>query len=229
MDILYLVDRLENLIASSRRMPLLNQIIIKEGDILAIVEQMRTSIPDEIKQARRIIQDKERILAQAQADASTLLAKAREEADKAVSREHLLRAAEERAREILRRSEEQAQQVARRADAESEQLKDEADAYVAETLRGLRDHLMDFETEIERWILSIEKGLESLASHSDDDEAVHEEDGDHGEDAGNTPAPYSMGEAAAGEDDEDESSMPGSRPVPRRASLANDTMGGPML
>jgi hypothetical protein len=230
MDILYLVDRLENLIASSRRMPLLNQIIIKEGDILAIVEQMRTSIPDEIKQARRIIQDKERILAQAQADASTLLAKAREEADKAVSREHLLRAAEERAREILRRSEEQAQQVARRADAESEQLKDEADAYVAETLRGLRDHLMDFETEIERWILSIEKGLESLASqHSDDDETVHEEDGDHGEDAGNTPAPYSIGGVADGEEDEDESSMPRNRPVPRRASLANDTRGGPML
>jgi len=230
MDILYLVDRLENLIASSRRMPLLNQIIIKEGDILAIVEQMRTSIPDEIKQARRIIQDKERILAQAQADASTLLAKAREEADKAVSREHLLRAAEERAREILRRSEEQAQQIARRAGAESEQLKDEADAYVAETLRGLRDHLMDFETEIERWILSIEKGLESLASqHSEDDEAVHGEDGDHGEDADNMPAPYSIGGVAAGEEDEDESSRPRNRPVPRRASLANDTRGGPML
>ena len=69
MDILYLVDRLDNLIASSHRMPLVNQILIKEGDILNIVDQMRTSIPDEIKQARRIIQEKERILAQAQADA----------------------------------------------------------------------------------------------------------------------------------------------------------------
>lgn len=230
MDILYLVDRLENLIASSRRMPLLNQIILKEGDILAIVEQMRTSIPDEIKQARRIIQDKERILAQAQADASTLLAKAREEADKAVSRENLLRTAEERAREILRRSEEQAQQIARRAGAESEQLKDEADAYVAETLRGLRDHLMDFETEIERWILSIEKGLESLASqHSEDDAADHEQDGDHGEDEDNMPTPYGIGDSADGEEDEGESPTPRNRPVPRRASLANDTMGGPML
>ena len=58
MDILYLVDRLENLIAGSRRMPLVNQIILKEGDILNIVDQMRTTIPDEIKQARRVIQEK---------------------------------------------------------------------------------------------------------------------------------------------------------------------------
>lgn len=233
MDILYLVDRLENLIASSRRMPLLNQIIIKEGDILAIVEQMRTSIPDEIKQARRVIQDKERILAQAQADASTLLAKAREEADKAVSRESLLRAAEERAREMLRRSEEQAQQITRRAGAEGEQLKDEADAYVAETLRGLRDHLMNFETEVERWILSIEKGLESLAPQNDADGEDNAEDSDDGEDAGNTPAPYTIVARAADENEsegEDEfPTPPRSHPVPRRASLANDTMGGPML
>jgi len=77
VDILYLVDRLENLIASSRRMPLVNQIIIKEADILSIVDQMRTSIPDEIKQARRIIQEKERILAQAQARSTALLEWAR--------------------------------------------------------------------------------------------------------------------------------------------------------
>src|SRR5207237_9639710 len=79
LDMLYLVDRLENLIASSHRIPLTNQIRIKEVDILNIVDQMRTSIPDEIKQARRVIQEKERILAQAQADGSALLSTARNE------------------------------------------------------------------------------------------------------------------------------------------------------
>jgi hypothetical protein len=222
VDILYLVDRLENLIASSLRMPLLNQIVIKEGDILNIVDQLRTSIPDEIKQARRIIQEKERIIAQAQTDASALLAKAREEADKAVSRESLLRAAEERAKEILRRSEEQAQQLTRRAEAEGEQLKNEADAYVAETLRGLHEHLMGFETEVDRWILSIEKGLESLAAQND---------GADGEDGGDTPAPYAIVAKAGDElEDEDEDPRPSrGHPIPRRASLANDTMGGPKL
>lgn len=189
MDILYLVDRLENLIAGSRRMPLVNQIIIKESDILNIVDQLRTTIPDEIKQARRIIQDKERILAQAQADANALLARARAESEQAVNREGLLRAAEVRSQELLRRAEE-----------EAEQLKNEADGYVVETLRALRDHLSSIETDIGRSILSIEKGLASLEGEP--------------EDAANDGAYYEDEQAA--------------RPVPRRASLAADTMGGPM-
>ena len=198
MDILYLVDRLENLIAGSRRMPLFNQIMLKESDILNIIEQMRTAIPDEIKQSRRIIQEKERILAQAQADASALLARAREESERAMNREGLLRAAEDRSKDLLRQAEETA-----------EQLKIEADAYVAETLRALREHLSSIELEVGRSILSIEKGLASLGV--DPDEAGDNE-------AQDDPYP----------DDEIEELQEEAPPRPRSSSLAADTLGGPM-
>jgi hypothetical protein len=194
MDILYLVDRLENLIAGSRKMPLTNSIMIKESDILNIVDQMRTSIPDEIKLARRIIQDKERIIAQAQADASTLLARAREESEKAIEREGLLKAAGEQSQAMVREAEEQA-----------EKLKTDADVYVVETLRALREHLNAIEISVSRTILSIEKGLESLeqpleGENMDGSFAVYEED---------------RGEQLQ------------AHGMPRRASLAADTMGGP--
>ena len=184
IDILYLVDRLENLITSSRRVPLVNQIMIKEADILSIIDQMRTSIPDEFKQARAIIHDKERILAQAQADASKLMARAQEEAEEAVHREGLLRMADEKA----------------------EQIKVEADAYVAETLRALRDHLTSIEMDIDRSILSIEKGLASLE--------IADEEGqvDEYEDTGNRQPDISSQ----------------IKTTPRSASLAVDTIGGPV-
>jgi hypothetical protein len=156
---MYLVDRLENLIAGSRRMPLVSQIIVKEADIMNIVDQLRTTIPDEIKQARRVIQDKERILAQAQAEANALLARAREESEQAVNRQGLLKAAEARSQELVRRAEE-----------EAAALKTEADGYVVETLRALRDHLNSVETDIGRSILSIEKGLATLEGEMGDEE-----------------------------------------------------------
>jgi len=184
IDILYLVDRLENLITSSRRVPLVNQIMVKEADILSIIDQMRTSIPDEFKQARAIIHDKERILAQAQADASKLMARAQEKAEEAVHREGLLRMADEKA----------------------EQIKVEADAYVAETLRALRDHLTSIEMDIDRSILSIEKGLASLELPDEGgEEDVYEE---VGKEQRNVPSSV--------------------KTMPRSASLAVDTMGGPI-
>jgi len=209
MDILYLVDRLDNLIASSRRMPLVNQILIKEGDILNIVDQMRTSIPDEIKQARRIIQEKERILAQAQADATTLLTRAREETERAMNREGLLRAAEARSQELVRQAEERAHSVTEQAEEHGEQLKNEADNYVAETLRNLKDHLASIEMDISRTILSIDKGLESLE--------IPEEEGEE-----ELEMYYEESEGSTELED-----LP-VRSVPRRASLANDTQGGPV-
>jgi len=181
-DILFLVNRLDNLIASSRKMPLVDQLLVKEADIRSIIHEMRIAIPDEIKQARRIIQDKERILAQA-----------REESERALKREGLLHSAEERSQEILRL-----------ADEKAEQIKVEADAYVVETLRALRDHLATIEMDVGRSILSIEKGLASL-------EEVPEEEDVYGEE----------------EEEEAEDKQPPSRPTPRRASLAADTMGGP--
>ena len=184
MDILYLVGRLENLVSNSRRLPLVNQIMVKEADILNIIDQMRSSIPDEFKQARAIIHDKERILAQAHTDANKLLARAQEEAEVAVHREGLLRLADEKA----------------------EQIKVEADGYVVETLRALRDHLTSIEMDIDRSILSIEKGLASLEIPDEE----HEEDVD--EEVGNGQPDISS-------------------PIktrPRSASLAVDTMGGPI-
>ena len=184
IDILYLVDRLENLITSSRRVPLVNKIMVKEAEILSIIDQMRTSIPDEFKQARAIIHDKERILAQAQADANKLMARAQEEAKEAVHREGLLRMADEKA----------------------EQIKVEADAYVAETLRALRDHLTSIEMDIDRSILSIEKGLASLELPDEEgEEDVYEE---VGKEQRNGPSSV--------------------KTMPRSASLAVDTMGGPI-
>ena len=203
MDILYLVDRLENLVANSKKMPLVNQIILKEAELLTIIEQMRTSVPGEVKQARRIIQEKERILTQAQNDASNLVTRAREEMERAMNREGLLRAAEERSQEIIRRANEQAQMIVRRAESHTEQMQIESDTYAAETLRNLREHLLTVEMEIERTVMSIERGLESLEERPPEEIATQEQEQEH-EETHNSISPQ-----------------------PRRASLAADTIGGP--
>ncbi len=208
MDILYLIDRLDNLIASSRRMPLVNQIMLKEDEILSIIDQMRTSIPEEVKQARRIMQEKERILSLAQEEASNLLARAREETEHAMQREGLLHAAEERSQELIRQAARRSEEMVRQAEEDAERLKDDADAYVVETLRAIREHLLGVETDIGRTIMSIERGLDAMENASSENMQPGERD------------------AEMGEEDVETRQAP-RHPVPRRASLAADTMGGP--
>ena len=125
-----------------------------------------------------------------------------------MNREGLLQAAEARSQEIVRQATEQAQQVIRRSHEQAEQREAGADVYAAETLRNLREHLLAIEMQISRNILSIEKGLESLGiSPQDEEEQVVMED--------------------EGDGEVEKSEEPAVQPVPRRASLATDTMGGP--
>lgn len=212
MDILYLVDRLGNCISNGQRIPLVNQVILKEGELLAILDEMRTCIPTELKQAQRIIQEKERILAQAQADATAILSRAREEAERILSQDNLRHLSEERAHEMMRRATEQAQLIMRRAEEQTTQLRREADGYATETLRNLREHLTDIETDLGRTILSIEKGLETLTIEPGDLEEIDEEL--VAEDI----------EAVPTQEDIPPSDTP-SPPQPRRSALAADTLG----
>lgn len=226
MDILYLVDRLENIIANSRKMPLLNQIVFKENDVvtmLNILEQMHNSIPGEFAQAQRIMQERDHILAQAEAEAAALREKAqgeatilrnkvREESDRALNREGLLRTAEERSQDIMRQAREQAREIMRQAEEHTEHMKADADAYAAETLQNLKEHLASIETEVSRNILSIEKGLESLEAQKYEEIYATDNDGVENE----------LDDIDAVAEDQ----LP-AYPSPRRSSLANDTMGGP--
>jgi hypothetical protein len=211
MDILYLVDRLGNYISNGQRIPLVNQVILKESELLAILDEMRTRIPAELKQAQRIIQDKERILAQAQADATAILARAREEVERTLSQDNLLHLSEERAQEMMRLATEQAQLIICRAEEHTTQLRREADGYATETLRNLREHLTDIETDLGRTILSIEKGLETLTLQPSDPEEIDEELVAEGIEAMPTQAIPPSDTPSLSQ--------------PRRSALAADTMG----
>ena len=210
MDILYLVDRLGNYISNGQRIPLVNQVILKEGELLAILDEMRTCIPAEIKQAQRVVQDKERILAQAQADATAIISRAREEAERTLNQDNLLQLSQERAHEMMRLATEQAQLIIRRAEEHTTQLRREADGYATETLRNLREHLTDIETDLGRTILSIERGLETLTLQPNDSEEIDEDL--VAEDIETIPTQEGI-------------PPPDIPPQPRRSALAADTMG----
>ena len=67
MDILHLIDRLEELVAEARRMPIGQGVVIDRRRLLELVDHMRSSVPWEVKDARGIVDEKEAILEEAAA------------------------------------------------------------------------------------------------------------------------------------------------------------------
>jgi hypothetical protein len=131
MDIQHLVDRLEQMLAESRRLPLTSSLLVDEDRIFNIVDQMRVSIPEEVKRANRVEAEKERILAQAKEEADRIRDLAKQEASELVRRDSIMGSAQQRSDTILER--------ARR---EAEIMRAESDVYALTVLSKLEEDLL---------------------------------------------------------------------------------------
>jgi F0F1-type ATP synthase membrane subunit b/b' len=130
MDILQLVDRLEELFNQSRPIWLTHSVIVDEDKFLDIIDQMRITIPEEVKKAQQLFAQKDRIMAQAQEEANRTLELARQKAAELVEKEPLTEEAKRRAVQIVDQ-----------ARVESEGVKDGADEYSRESLANLVNEL----------------------------------------------------------------------------------------
>jgi cell division septum initiation protein DivIVA len=144
MDILHLVDRLEELFNESKSIPFTHNVVVDEDLMLDIIDQMRVSIPEEIKKAQQLLAQRDRILAQTQEEANRTLALAREKGEQIVEHDAITEAARTRAEQIIEQ-----------AKIEAETTKREADQYVMETLSRL-------ELEMDQALNQIRNGIRTL-------------------------------------------------------------------
>jgi len=144
MDILHLIDRLEELFNNSRPIPLTHNVIVDEDKFLDIIDQMRISVPEEVKKAQQVFSQKDRVMAQAQEEANRTLQLAREKADELIGKEALVLDAQRRSSQIIDQ-----------ARAEAEDIKNGADQYALDALMGL-------ETELERLVNQAQNGVQVL-------------------------------------------------------------------
>jgi cell division septum initiation protein DivIVA len=144
MDILHLVDRLEELFNESRPIPLTHSVIVDEDRMLEIIDQMRISIPEEVKKAQQVLAQRDRVLAQAQEEANRTVKIAKDKGDEIISRDAIVDGAQARAEQIIAQA---------RADAEALRL--EADDYIIEALSAL-------EAELNRLLNQARNGIAKL-------------------------------------------------------------------
>ena len=116
IDIIFLVEQLERLIAGGRSMPLTSNVIIDQARALDLLDQLRVAVPEEVRQAKRISEETERIIEHAQEEAERVLARAQEQAAFLIEERELTRAAELKSADIIAQGEREADEIRQGAD-----------------------------------------------------------------------------------------------------------------
>jgi F0F1-type ATP synthase membrane subunit b/b' len=138
------VDRLEELFNESRSIPFTHSVVVDEDRMLDIIDQMRVSIPEEIKKAQQLLAQRDRLLAQAQEEANRTISLAREKSEQIIERDSIVQSAQTRAEQIVAQSR-----------IEAEATKHEADSYVLDSLSRI-------EMELDRSLTQVRNGIRAL-------------------------------------------------------------------
>lgn len=166
MDVLYLIDRLEELVARSFQVPLGSGVVVHRQRLLDLIDRMRVAMPVDIREAREVLQKQEEALAQAQEEAGRIIARAQAELEERLKNEAVVKAAEERGQQIVREGEERAQALVRDAETQArerldeaqkgaQQQMEEADLYSLQTMRRL-------ETQLNNFLNTVRKGIDTM-------------------------------------------------------------------
>ena len=145
VDILYLLDQLEEVLGGGSRLPLTSRTLVDEQEILDILDQIRVSIPEEVKAARRLTDQRDQVIADAHAEGDRILRDADVQAAERVDEHQLVRTAESRAADIEDRALRQAADIRR-----------EADAYAYRVLQKLREQIGSVAGTVDRGMTELE-------------------------------------------------------------------------
>lgn len=147
-----LIEDIDSAIAEIRDakpVPLSASAMINKKSLLIKLERIRRSAPEEIQQARYLVQDREGLMSGAQVEIERLREQAYAERDKLVSRTEIVAAASREADKIIEESKRRARQI-----------REEAEDYVDAKLAG-------FEVVLSKTLGAVTRGRESLRGRLD--------------------------------------------------------------
>jgi hypothetical protein len=149
-------------------------VVVDQNAALGLIDELRVAVPEEVRQAKRINQEGERIIDKAHDEAERIVGRAQEQAAFLISDRGLTAAAEEESRRIIER-----------AEVDADDIRRGADEYAVSVLVGLEGDLM-------RTLQSVKKGIEML----DERRAEYQAGPDAGPDADQAGEEEDAGEPA---------------------------------
>lgn len=146
MDALEIIDRIEELLDKSKRVPFTSNIMIGENEIYEMLDELRNVLPEEFRQARWIVKEREGMIEESKRQAERIIREAKERSEMLVNETEILKNASRKAENLLSI-----------AEAKSRTIRLEAEDYADEKLAGL-------EAALHKILAAIEKGREQFKS-----------------------------------------------------------------
>jgi vacuolar-type H+-ATPase subunit H len=146
--VLQLLDALEDILDQSNSVPFTSKIMINKEEFYEIITEIRLKLPNEIKQSKWVIEERNKILIDAQKEADNLMKDAENRLNKLVDGNEITKKAYEQAEEII----ESAKQTSKEMRLGAMEYADEILSHVEKGIKTTMDSIHDQCTSTEDYL-----------------------------------------------------------------------------
>ncbi|MBQ1547045.1 MAG: ATPase [Lachnospiraceae bacterium] len=149
-----------------------DKIVVNRQDLDTLLEELKSTTPDEIKRYQRIINNKENILAEARTKADEIIAKAQIKENELVSEHQIMQQAYAQANEIVSIATKNAQEMIDKATRDANNIRESAMNYTDELLKNVEEvisgSMETTKTRMESYLGTMQKYLDIVVSNRED-------------------------------------------------------------
>lgn len=143
MDIMEIIDMLEETIEKASSVPLTRKVMVDKDEILDYLQEMRLTYPDELKEAKWVKSQRDKILSEAENRAANIQKNAEETQMQLIDEHEITRCAYEQANELVKNASEQAMEIKADCDQYVEDILNDAESRLEMLLRKVREDRSD--------------------------------------------------------------------------------------
>jgi vacuolar-type H+-ATPase subunit H len=111
MEILAILETLEDVVERSVSIPFSGRCLVDKEEILEIIKEIRLKLPDDIKQAKWVKEERQKILLEAQKEAENVVKEAENKIASLVDEHEITKKAYEQADEIIANAQKNAREI----------------------------------------------------------------------------------------------------------------------
>lgn len=149
MDILQLIEELEDVLDDASSVPFSKKVAVDPDEIYEIVKEIRQSLPEEIRQAKWVNDEKERILEEADQQANQIISRAEKTASD--SEAEMQKRFNDLVNEhnITKQASKIGESIVADAEKQARQVRESSFAYVDEVLANTQENLKEVIKELD--------------------------------------------------------------------------------
>ena len=113
MEIFTILESIEDILEKSKGVPFSNKVLVDKEEILEQISELRLKLPEELKQAKWIKEERQRILVEAQKEADDIVKEAENRIISMIDEHEITRKAYEKKAEIIETANEMSREISK--------------------------------------------------------------------------------------------------------------------